>query len=103
MFKSNFNPLKALDYVQVISAALGAALSKTISFRVGNYQATISESSGAPVHFSFGQAIVAAEMAVAGQTAQVQLGSIVLSVGPYITPTATGQVVTPPATMFVGH
>lgn len=61
--------------------ALGAAvLSHQVTFRVGNFQVTAADVSGAPVHFTFSAALVAAENALAGKTGTVQVGDIAISV-----------------------
>jgi hypothetical protein len=69
--------------VEAILLALGnAVFTHQISFRVGPYVVTAVDVTGAPVHFTYASALVAAEMALAGQTGSVQSGDIKVTVGP---------------------
>lgn len=64
-----------------ILLALGAAVfSHTAQFRVGKMRVTASLLSGAPVHFTFAQALQGAEAALAGQPATLQSGDVTIVV-----------------------
>ena len=66
---------------QAVTLALGAAVfSHQVSFRVGSKTVTASDESGAPVHFTYGAALVAAEAVLAGQTGTIQVGNIKVTV-----------------------
>lgn len=69
-----------MSYFQIISIALGAFLSKSLSFRVGNKTVTATDTNGQPIHLTFAQALAAVEAVLVGQTGTVQIGNIQVSI-----------------------
>jgi hypothetical protein len=68
-----------MNLFQLLPIALGAALSQSVSFRVGGAVVSASNN-GKPVHFTAGQALVAAEEVLMGQTGSFQVGSVLVTV-----------------------
>jgi len=71
--------LNSINYTQLLAIAIAAGLTKSLTFRVGNFQISATEN-GAPVHFTIGEALTAAEQVAAGKTGSFQIGSILVSV-----------------------
>lgn len=69
-----------INYFALLTAALGAAMSRSLSFRVGNKTVTAADTQGKPTHFTFGAAIAAGEAVLAGQTGSFQVGDISVSI-----------------------
>lgn len=69
----------SLNYAQLVVIAFGAMMSKSLSFRVGNYSVSASDN-GKPVHFTFSQALTAAEEVLLGKTGSFQVGSVLVTV-----------------------
>jgi hypothetical protein len=69
-----------INSMQIIIAALGAWLSKSLSIRVGNESLTINQVPGNPVHFDYKSATAALEAYALGATGTIQVGSISVTV-----------------------
>ena len=70
-----------MNYIAILTAALGAAMSQSVSFRLGNVIVSASNN-GKPIHFTFGQALTAAEeVLLRGATSgSFQVGSTLVTV-----------------------
>lgn len=72
-----------MNYFTILSIALSAYLSKSISFRVGSEMVTVTDLSGKPTHLTLTQAMAVVGAVLTGQTGTFQSGDINVNVAPY--------------------
>ena len=69
-----------INYAQIVTAAIGAWFSKSLSFRVGNESISIVQVPGNPTHFTYSTAYAALLAYAQGKTGTFQVGSVAVTV-----------------------
>ena len=78
--------LQSINWSLVISAAVGAFFSHSLTIRLGPVDITAATTTGAPTHLTFNMILQAGLAALSGKTGAIQVGDVTVSITAHSAP-----------------
>jgi hypothetical protein len=78
--------LSGINWSLVLSAAIGAFFSHSLTIRLGPVDITATTAAGTPTHLTFSMILTAGLAALSGQTGVIQVGNVSVTITPHTAP-----------------